>query len=255
LHPSFSMTKKIRADELLVSLQLVESRNKAQACILAGQVKWGEQKIQKSSQMLPADANLCLVNQMPYVGRGGFKMENFLREAKWSVHEINFLDLGASTGGFSDCLLQLGAKSATCVDVGRGQLHYKLRIDPRVTNLEKMNLKLLRKEDLPFPSYPLIVMDLSFISLQKVLHQAWQFLEGKGRLAALIKPQFECKKEEADRGRGVIKDPSIHQRVLDEIKDFAQNELAQSSLLIETTAKPQGNDGNIEFFLGWEKSG
>ena len=93
--------------------------------------------------------------------------------------------------------------------MGRGQLHYKLRIDPRVTNLEKMNLKSLRKEDLPFSSYPLIVMDLSFISLQKVLHQAWQFLEGKGRLAALIKPQFECKKEEADRGKGVIKDPYV----------------------------------------------
>jgi 23S rRNA (cytidine1920-2'-O)/16S rRNA (cytidine1409-2'-O)-methyltransferase len=254
LHPSFWMSKKIRADELMVSLQLVESRNKAQACILAGQVKWGEQKIQKASQMLPTDANLCLVTQMPYVGRGGLKMENFLKEAKWVVSEMNFLDLGASTGGFTDCLLQMGAKSATCVDVGRGQLHYKLRIDSRVTNLEKMNLKTLRKEDLPYSSYPLIVMDLSFISLQKVLHQAWQFLEEKGRLAALIKPQFECKKEEADRGRGVIKDPSIHQRVLKEIKIFAQNELELSNLIIETTAKPQGNDGNREFFLGWEKS-
>ncbi|MEK9772586.1 MAG: TlyA family RNA methyltransferase [Opitutae bacterium] len=248
------MSKKIRADELMVALQLAESRTKAQACILAGQVKWKEAKIQKSSQMLPLNAQLSLENQMPYVGRGGLKMENFLREAKWSVEGIDFLDLGASTGGFTDCLLQRGAKSATCVDVGRGQLHYKLRIDPRVTNLEKMNLKSLAQDDLPYSQYPLVVMDLSFISLQKVLKQAWLFLEQQGRLAALVKPQFECKKEEADLGRGIIKDTMIHQRVLDETKQFASRELSGSSLLIETTANPPGNDGNKEFFLGWKKS-
>ncbi len=248
------MSKKVRADELMVSLNLVDSRTKAQACILAGQVRWKDGKIQKSSQMLPIDTKLYLENPMPFVGRGGVKMDNFLLQSKWSVAGIDFLDLGASTGGFTDCLLQKGAKSATCVDVGRGQLHYKLRTDPRVTNLEKMNIKSLSKDDLPFPEYPLIVMDLSFISLRKILQNAWQFLAEDGYLAALVKPQFECKKEEADQGRGIITDPKIHLRVLDEIKNFATDGLTGSSLLIETKASPQGTDGNIEFFLGWKKS-
>ena len=247
------MGKKIRADELVVILKLAESRTKAQACILAGQVKWGEEKIIKSSQMLPDNAVLQLESKMPYVGRGGLKMENFLLHAKWSVAGINFLDLGASTGGFTDCLLQKGAESATCVDVGRGQLHYKLRTDNRVTNLEKINLKSLTKDDLPYPQYPLIVMDLSFISLRKTLKHAWEFLENGGHLAALVKPQFECKKEEADKGRGVIKDQQVHLRVLNEIKKFAEEQLQGSSLVVESTACPQGNDGNTEFFLGWKK--
>ena len=247
------MSNKIRADELMVHLKLVDSRTKAQACILAGQVRSKNEKIQKSSQMLSIDSELFLENPMPYVGRGGLKMENFLLEAKWPVQGLNFLDLGASTGGFTDCLLQKGARSATCVDVGRGQLHYKLRIDKRVTNLEKTNLRTLNKDDLPYCSYPLVVMDLSFISLQKVLINAWQFVEKKGRLAALVKPQFECKKAEADMGRGIIKDRTIHQRVLGEIKEFASNKLIESSLIFETTAKPCGNDGNTEFFLAWQK--
>ena len=247
------MSKKIRADELMVLQKLAESRTKAQACILAGQVTWKNAKIEKSSQLLPRDSNLCLKNQMPYVGRGGLKMENFLMASKLPIEGIDFLDLGASTGGFTDCLLQKGAGSATCVDVGRGQLHYKLRIDDRVTNLEKVNLKSLTMKDLPLPQYPLVVMDLSFISLRKVLIQAWQFLEDKGYLAALVKPQFECKKEEADIGRGIIKDKNIHHRVLEEIKQYATDQLPGSSLVIEIQASPSGNDGNTEFFLGWRK--
>ena len=247
------MSKKIRADELMVLQKLTESRTKAQAYILAGQVTWKDSKIEKSSQLLPPDAKLCLKGQMPYVGRGGMKMENFLLASKWPVKGVHFLDLGASTGGFTDCLLQKGANSATCVDVGRGQLHYKLRIDQRVTNLEKVNLKSLTINDLPRPQYPLVVMDLSFISLRKVLIQAWQFLENKGYLAALVKPQFECKKEEADMGRGIIKDQNIHHRVLEEIKQYANDKLLGSSLVIENQASPSGNDGNTEFFLGWRK--
>jgi len=248
------MKKKIRADELLLLQELVESRTKAQACILAGQVKWKDEKILKSSQMLPIDAKLALDTPMPYVGRGGLKMENFLQESGWPVLNVNFLDLGASTGGFTDCLLQKGASSATCVDVGRGQLHYKLRTDPRVTNLEKANLRSLKIQDLPFSHYSLVVMDLSFISLRKVLIEAWNFVENPGRLTALVKPQFECRKEEADVGRGIIKDPTIHQRVINEVKQFAEDKLPGSKLLIETMATPSGTDGNLEFFLGWEKN-
>ena len=248
------MAKKIRADELLVNSQIVESRTKAQACILAGQVSYKGEKILKSSQMLPLEAKLHLKNPMPYVGRGGLKMENFLKETTWDLNGIHFLDLGASTGGFTDCLLQQGAHSATCVDVGRGQLHYKLRVDERVTNIEKMNLKVLQPEDLPHAQYPLVVMDLSFISLRQVLPQAWEFVQKRGHLVALVKPQFECDKKEADLGRGVIKDEAIHQRVLQSIKDLAAKKLTGSRLQIETTAKPHGGDGNTEFFLCWEKN-
>jgi 23S rRNA (cytidine1920-2'-O)/16S rRNA (cytidine1409-2'-O)-methyltransferase len=247
------MAKKVRADELLVNSQLVESRSKAQACILAGQVTYKGEKILKSSQLLPLEATLTLENPMPYVGRGGLKMENFLKETTWNLKGVHFLDLGASTGGFTDCLLQKGAASATCVDVGRGQLHYKLRIDERVTNIEKMNLKALEPHDLPFPHYSLVVMDLSFISLRQVLPQAWQFVENQGHLVSLVKPQFECEKKEADLGRGVIKDTQIHQRVLQSTKDLAEQKLLGSHLNIETTAKPQGGDGNTEFFLCWQK--
>jgi 23S rRNA (cytidine1920-2'-O)/16S rRNA (cytidine1409-2'-O)-methyltransferase len=247
------MSKKIRADELLVHSGLVESRAKAQACIMAGQVRHKGEKIQKSSQLLPSDETLTLDTPLRYVGRGGLKMENFIKDSKWMVKGLDILDLGASTGGFTDCLLQMGANSSTCVDVGRGQLHYKLRTDKRVTNLEKTNLRSLQAQDLPKHSYPLIVMDLSFISLRKVLKEAWQFLQKNGRMVALIKPQFECIKKEADLGRGIIKDNRIHLRVLDEIKCYADQNLNGSNLLIQTTAEPKGNDGNTEFFLGWER--
>ena len=154
----------------------------------------------------------------------GSRWKTFLKETTWNLKGVHFLDLGASTGGFTDCLLQKGAASATCVDVGRGQLHYKLRIDERVTNIEKMNLKALETHDLPFPQYTLVVMDLSFISLRQVLPQAWQFVENQGHLVSLVKPQFECEKK-ADLGRGVIKDTQIHQRVLQSTKDLAEQKL------------------------------
>ena len=178
-------------------------------------------------------------------------MQNFLREAKIEVKGLDMLDLGASTGGFTDCLLQEGAVSATCVGVGHGQLHYKLRTDSRVTNLEKTNLRHLTAKSLPQSLFELVVMDLSFISLRKVLPQAWSFVHEGGRLVALVKPQFECARKEADQGRGVISDPLIQQRTLQEIKDFARLELPGSDLFAETESSPRGADGNLEFFLGW----
>ena len=137
-----------RADELVVSLGLCESRTQAQAYILAGKVRMGTERIDKSSRLLPADSILSLKQAAPFVGRGGLKMQNFLEEAKIEVGGLAILDLGASTGGFTDCLLQKGASSATCVDVGHGQLHYKLRTDSRVTNLEKTNLRHLTTKSL-----------------------------------------------------------------------------------------------------------
>ena len=180
-------------------------------------------------------------------------MENFLFQSKLCVEGLHFLDLGASTGGFTDCLLQHGATSATCIDVGRGQLHYKLRTDSRVTNFEQTNIRSLKPDQLPRTFYPLIVMDLSFISLCKVLRDAWKFLQHKGILVALAKPQFECTKAEADMGRGVIKSSLIHERVILKIEQFANDNLEGANKIYQFEASPRGNDGNTEFFLGWAK--
>ena len=245
--------KRIRADELLVLNKLCESRNQAKTLILAGQVRMGTERITKSSQLLPISTELQLTEQLKYVGRGGLKMENFLLDSGYKVAGLHILDLGASTGGFTDCLLQQGAAEATCVDVGHGQLHYRLRTDNRVHNFEKTNLRNIAPQDIPDSPFPFIVMDLSFISLRKVLPMAWSFLAPGGKIVSLIKPQFECKKEEADLGKGIIRDPEIHNRVLSEIKDFAKTNLKGSSLLLEKKARPQGTDGNQEFFLSWEK--
>jgi 23S rRNA (cytidine1920-2'-O)/16S rRNA (cytidine1409-2'-O)-methyltransferase len=247
------MKGKMRADELLVHLGLCENRTRAQALIMAGQVKHGTERVDKASRTFYHDTQLSVLSPMPYVGRGGLKMQHFLTSCKIPVTGLHILDLGASTGGFTDCLLQKGASFATCVDVGHGQLHYKLRTDSRVTNLEKTNLRKLQPGDLPLPFYPLVVMDLSFISLKKVLPNAWQFVARNGYLIALVKPQFECLKQEADRTKGVIKDETIHQRVLAEIKSSMEGIDRNASLIQKVESQPRGNDGNKEYFYCWKK--
>lgn len=244
---------RIRADELVVTLGLCESRTQAQAYILAGKIRMGTERIDKSSRLLPAGSILSLERPQPYVGRGGIKLENFLEDSGLNVRGLQILDLGASTGGFTDCLLKHGATSATCIDVGHGQLHYKLRVDPRVTNLERTNLRHLKPEMLSNATFKLAVMDLSFISLRKVLPQAWCFVQKGGWLVALVKPQFECTKKEADQARGVIRNKEIQERTLDEIIDFAEEELEGSSIFARYESSPRGTDGNLEFFIGWEK--
>ncbi len=247
------MKDKLRADELLLHLGLCENRSRAQALILAGKVKHGTERVDKASRTFSRDTQLTVETPLPYVGRGGLKMENFLSFSKLEVEGLHILDLGASTGGFTDCLLQKGAARATCVDVGHGQLHYKLRIDERVTNFEKTNLRNLDSSLLPLPHYPLVVMDLSFISLRKVLQRAWELVSEQGKLVALIKPQFECQKQEADRTKGVIKDNAIRHRILGEIDSHMRTECPDATLLHQVEAKPSGTDGNVEFFCCWEK--
>ena len=246
---------KIRADELVLKLGLCESRTQAQACIMAGQVRLGTEKIDKASKLISKESKLILDRPQPYVGRGGLKLESFLEKHPLPIKEISILDLGASTGGFTDYLLQKGARTATCVDVGRAQLHYKLRTDPRVINFEKTNLRDLTTDKLEHFPFSIIVMDLSFISLTKVLVRAWSFLSNGGTLISLVKPQFECEKKEADRGRGIIRDELIHQRVLKEISLFAEQNLENSDLIAQEEAIPKGTDGNTEFFLAWRKNG
>ena len=246
---------KIRADELVLKLGLCESRTQAQACIMAGQVRLGTEKIDKASKLISKESKLILDRPQPYVGRGGLKLESFLEKHPLPIKEISILDLGASTGGFTDYLLQKGARTATCVDVGRAQLHYKLRTDPRVINFEKTNLRDLTTDKLEHFPFSIIVMDLSFISLTKVLVRAWSFLSNGGTLISLVKPQFECEKKEADRGRGIIRDELIHQRVLKEISLFAEQNLENSDLIAQEEAIPKGTDGNTEFFLACRKKG
>ena len=241
---------KIRLDELLVLKNLVASRSQAKAMILAGKVMLGTQRLDKPGQTIPADSVIRLLEPPKFVSRGGEKLEGFIEHFKLSFKGKTVLDIGASTGGFTDCALQNGAIHSTCVDVGRAQLHNKLRQDSRVKNLEKLNARYLRKEDLPFQVYPRIVMDLSFISLKKVLPNVWNFLEPDGVLIALVKPQFEAEKHEVDLGKGIIKNEAIHNRVLNDIIEFSLSELESSELNGSTPSPIKGTDGNKEFLIG-----
>ena len=244
-----------RADELLVARGLVASRTQAQALILAGQVRTGpDSVIAKPSQLLPADSFLQIAQPPRFVGRGGEKLDAFLEKFSMDVRGMHALDVGASTGGFTDCLLQRGAADVACVDVGHGQLHAKLRNDKRVANLEKINARELEKISLPREIYEVVVIDVSFISLTKILPSAWARVSDSGKLIALVKPQFESTKAEASIGRGIIRDTVIHQRVLNNIKNFAAQELRGAKLFGEMESPITGGDGNKEFLVGWEKN-
>lgn len=243
-------SKKVRLDELLVAKGLADSRSQAKALILAGKVLLGTERMDKPGRTLPTDSTLKVEQPPRFVSRGGEKLEGYLDHFAIEVAGLRILDVGASTGGFTDCCLQRGAASATCVDVGRAQMHNKLLQDPRVTNLEKTNARHLRPGDLPHDHYPRIVMDLSFISLKKVLPAVWAFLEPGGCLVALVKPQFEARKEEVDAGRGIIRDEAIHQRVLSEIRAFALTELPGAELIGTMDSPIKGTDGNREFLIG-----
>jgi 23S rRNA (cytidine1920-2'-O)/16S rRNA (cytidine1409-2'-O)-methyltransferase len=210
----------------------------------------GTERLDKPGRPLPVDSVVSVEQPPRFVSRGGEKLEGFLDRFGISMEGLCVLDIGASTGGFTDCCLQRGAIRATCVDVGRAQMHNKLVRDPRVENLEKTNARHLKPGDLPGLSYPRIVMDLSFISLKKVLPAVWQFMEPGGCLIALIKPQFEARKEEVDLGKGIIRDETIHERVLCEIRDFALVELPDAELIGTMDSPIKGTDGNREFLIG-----
>lgn len=247
--------KRVRVDQLLVERGLAESRSQAQALILAGEVRSGpDNVVRKASQELAADAPLSVAKPPPFVSRGGEKLEGFLAKFSVEVKGLHALDVGASTGGFTDCLLQRGVVDVTCVDVGRAQLHTKLRADSRVTNLEKINARDLDATKLPRADYDIVVMDLAFISLTKVLPQVWTRVKSGGVLIALIKPQFEATKEEANEGKGIIRDAAIHNRILNNIKTFAAAELVTAKLFGEMESPIFGGDGNKEFLVGWRKA-
>lgn len=241
--------QRIRLDELLAARGDVDSRSQAKGLILSGRVRLGTEVLDKPGKLLPSDAEIWIVQPPRFVGRGGEKLEKALDTFKIDCEGVHVLDIGASTGGFTDCVLQRGASSATCVDVGHSQLHGKLRADPRVTNLEKTNARYLKRDDLPRNSYDLIVIDVSFISLRLILPAVWPFLTENGYLVALVKPQFEAAKKEADRAGGVIKDVAIQERILHEIETFSRDELPGSGVIGHIDSPIRGAQGNREFLL------
>ncbi|WP_454884396.1 TlyA family RNA methyltransferase [Sphingomonas oryzagri] len=240
------MSKGIRADQLLADRGLAESRTRAQALILAGLVYTGDRKVEKAGQALPPDAPLEVKGKdHPWVSRGGLKLDHALAHFGWDVTGAIAIDVGSSTGGFTDVLLTRGAAKVYAVDVGHGQLAWKLREDRQVVVLERTNARHLTAEQIP-DAIDLVVCDASFIALSKVLPAALDLAKPGARLAALIKPQFEAGKGEVGKG-GVVRDSAVHQRVCDDVVAWLG---AIGWAVIGVTTSPiTGPEGNIEFLV------
>jgi len=245
------MAAKIRADVALVDRGLVESRAKAQALIMAGVVFSGETKITKAGQQIKEEQPLEVRGKdHNWVSRGGLKLEKGLKEFGVDPTDYTAIDVGASTGGFTDVLLQNGAAHVFAVDVGRGQLAWKLRNDPRVTVLEKTNARYLTNEEITKPA-DIVVCDASFISLRTVLPAAMALAKPGGKLIALIKPQFEVGKDNVGKG-GVVRDPELHKAVCEDTKDWL-DALPEWQTCGLTESPIKGPEGNVEFLIYGEK--
>lgn len=246
------MAAKTRADVALVDRGLVETRAKAQALIMAGVVFSGEAKVIKAGQQIKEDQAIEVRGKdHDWVSRGGLKLEKGLKE--FDVDPVGFvaIDVGASTGGFTDVLLQGGAAHVFAVDVGRGQLAWKLRNDERVTVLEKTNARHLTEAEIT-SEVDIVVCDASFISLKTVLPAAMSFVKQNGKLLALIKPQFEVGKGNVGKG-GVVRDPALHQAVCDDIEAWLNSMPGWRAYGI-TESPIKGPEGNIEFLIFGEKN-
>ncbi len=244
----------LRLDQALVDRGFCESREKAKRAILAGQVRIKGQLAHKASESVRAEDELSLEAFEKYVSRGGHKLEHALRHFGLDVVDLVAMDLGASTGGFTDCLLQNGVKMVWSIDVGFGQLAWKLRQDPRVKVMERTNARDITPAQFlqPWHGADIVVIDCSFISLQKILPAAVALLASLGRIVALIKPQFEAGKVEVNRGAGVIRDPVIHQRVVDELRVFVEKNTTLHWVGV-TESPLLGPAGNKEFLVLIEK--
>ena len=239
--------EKIRADQYLVQQGLAQSREKAQAMIMAGMVYQDQQKITKPSFQVKAGTELTVRGEKSrYVSRGALKLEKGLRVFGVSAEGRTAMDVGASTGGFTDVLLQNGAKQVFAIDVGYGQLDWKLRNDPRVLVMERVNARFLKREDLPaVPS--LAVMDVSFISITKILPVLAEILDEDGEIITLIKPQFEAGREKVGK-KGVVREAAVHEEVISNILSFVQREMGWFAKAL-SYSPIRGPEGNIEFLL------
>jgi 23S rRNA (cytidine1920-2'-O)/16S rRNA (cytidine1409-2'-O)-methyltransferase len=235
---------KARLDQLLVSRGLAPTREKAQALILAGSVLVDGQKSEKPGHSLAEDCRIEVTARMPYVSRGGLKLAHALDHFSISVEGLNCLDVGASTGGFTDCLLQRGAARVCALDVGHGQMDWRLRNDPRVDVREGVNARYLRREDFPAP-FDLAVCDASFISTTLLLPAMRPLLSEHGEMVVLVKPQFEVERDEVGKG-GIVRNPALHQAACDRVRSSVE-ELGFTAEIIESPIL--GAEGNREFLL------
>ena len=247
------MPKRERIDKLLVERGLAASRAKAQALVMAGVVLVGEERVEKPSESFAPDATIRIKGAgdpaARYVGRGGLKLEAALREFGIDARGLVCLDVGASTGGFTDCLLQHGARRVVALDVGRNQIAWRLRQDARVEVIEGVNARYLKPEEFA-ERFALIVMDVSFISATKVLPALVPLLTEGGQIITLIKPQFEVGRGEVGKG-GIVTDRAQHTRVIDEVNAAARALGLEARGVIESPV--QGADGNREFLALYER--
>ncbi|NPV52558.1 MAG: TlyA family RNA methyltransferase [Firmicutes bacterium] len=240
------MKEKERLDILLVERGLHKSREQARRSIMAGEVRVDGGRIDKPGTRIPVDCEIEVARPaVEYVSRGGIKLEAALREFDVSVKDKVAIDIGASTGGFTDCLIKHGARRVYAVDVGYGQLAWELRQDPRVVNIERTNIRYLDAARVPEKA-DIITIDVSFISIRKFLPRLKEFLAPNGRIISLIKPQFEAGREQVGK-KGVVRDPQVHRKTLSDIIDF----VASNSFHIKglTFSPIKGPEGNIEYFL------
>lgn len=238
--------KKQRIDKILVEKGFAESEKQARALVMAGVVLVDEMRVEKSSEIFSSDAKIRIKGQnkeSKYVGRGGLKLEKALDEFHIQPNEYVCLDVGASTGGFTDCLLQNGAKKVIALDAGTNQLVWKLRNDERVEARENVNARYVMPEHFE-RKFDLIVMDVSFISVKKIIRVLPPLLKENGKIIILIKPQFEVEKDEVEKG-GIVSDPKKHERVVSEISAFAENCGLKTEGVIESPIL--GAEGNKEF--------
>ena len=245
--------QKERIDKLLHDRGLASSRSKAQAMVMAGVVLVGERRVEKASETFAPDAAIRIKGETPesrYVGRGGLKLEHALHEFAIDPSGMECIDIGSSTGGFTDCLLQHGAKSVVAIDAGTNQLDWKLRSDPRVDVRENTNARELMPDDFASP-FDLAVMDVSFISVTKIIPAVVPLLREGGKFIILIKPQFEVGKGEVGKG-GIVREPEKHERVVREVNEFAAS--AGLTVIGVTESPITGAEGNKEFLGCYERS-
>jgi 23S rRNA (cytidine1920-2'-O)/16S rRNA (cytidine1409-2'-O)-methyltransferase len=241
------MARTERVDALLVARGLCESLEQAKRLIMAGEVRTGTVRVDKPGERLPPDADLAVAARPKFVGRGGFKMEGALEAFGIDPAGLTCLDVGASTGGFTDCLLQHGAAKVHAIDVGTNQLAWKLRQDPRVVSREQFNARHLKMDDLG-ELVDLAVMDLSFISLTMVLPAVYGVLRAGGSVICLIKPQFELPREEVGAG-GIVREDDLRRKAVEKIRSFVAD--TGDRQWMGCVASPiTGTDGNVEF-LAW----
>ena len=243
---------KKRLDILLVEQGLADSREKAKAIIMSGIVYVDNEKEDKAGSTFEETAKIEVRGKtLPYVSRGGLKLEKAMKSFPISLEESICMDVGASTGGFTDCMLQNGAKQVFAVDVGHGQLDWKLRNDPRVVCMEKTNIRYVTKDQIGDVELDFASIDVSFISLTKVLPPVYEMLKENGEVVALIKPQFEAGREKVGK-KGVVRDRNVHKEVIEKILDYAPT--AGFTVLGLTFSPVKGPEGNIEYLVWLRKS-